>query len=171
MEQLLWKFIANRYVNKEYIGSGFVEKNRDKINAFTDDEKKRELKNEMLISLLIKFICRYLPNSNSNMENEKIKDKDLFGTIQEKNMNLPQGIQNDLLNLKTTLGCEVKYARELTDYLEGKVMGNKISQKKNEENNNNNEINNEINGNVENENENDEEEQPPQDDDDEGRDL
>ena len=43
------------------------------------------------------------------MENEKIKDKDLFGTIQEKNMNLPQGIQNDLLNLKTTLGCEVKY--------------------------------------------------------------
>jgi hypothetical protein len=57
MEQLLWKFISNRYVNKEYIGSGFVEKNRDKINEFIDNEKKRELKNEMLISLLIKFIC------------------------------------------------------------------------------------------------------------------
>ena len=131
MEQLLWKFIANRYINQDYRGSGFVAKNKEKIDNFIDNERKRELKNEMLISLLIKFICRNLTKSNEEIQ--KIKGDDLFKTIQEKNINLPQGIRDDLLNLKKEIGAEVIYAFELTDYLVGKIMGNKNSQKKNVE--------------------------------------
>ena len=131
MEELLWKFIANRYINKEYIGSGFVSKYQNKIDDFIENENKRELKNEMLISLLIKFICRYLPNANKEM-----KDKDLFGTLQEKNSNLSQGIQNELINLKKELGAGVIYANELTDYLVGRVRRNKETHKDTEMNKN-----------------------------------
>ena len=123
MEEILWRFISKRYINQKYIGSGFVSKNREKINNFIDKENERELKNEMLISLLIKFICRYLPNEIGG-----IQKKDLFGTIQEKNTNLPEAIQKDLLNLKN-LGAEVIYATEITDYLEGKIRINKNKEK------------------------------------------
>ena len=126
MEQLLWTFIANRYINKKFIGSGFINKYMDEINNFIDEENKRELKNEMLVSLLIKFICRYLPNAS-----EEILSKDLFGTIQEINSNLSTGVQNDLLKLKTKFGIGVIYAKELTDYLEQRVKTKKRSNQQN----------------------------------------
>ena len=131
MEQLLWKFIANRYINSKFIGSGFFSKqiHMDEINNFIDEENKRELKNEMLVSLLIKFICRYLPNAS-----EEILSKDLFGTIQEINPNLSEGVRKDLLKLKEKLGAGIIYAKEITDYLEQKV---KIKIKNNQQNENN----------------------------------
>ena len=98
----------------------------DEINNFIDEENKRELKNEMLVSLLIKFICRYLPNAS-----EEILSKDLFGTIQEINSNLSTGVQNDLLKLKTKFGIGVIYAKELTDYLEQRVKTKKRSNQQN----------------------------------------
>ena len=117
MEKLLWKFIADRYINKKFFEYGLISRNRNQINKFIDEEDKRELKNEMLVSLLIKFICRYLPNAS-----EEILSKDLFVTIQEINPNLSIGVKNDLLKLKEELGIRVIYAMELTNYLEQRII-------------------------------------------------
>ena len=50
----------------------------DENVVFFDNEKKRNLKNDMIISLLIKFICRYLPYmSKEDIEKiveEKVKE-------------------------------------------------------------------------------------------------
>jgi hypothetical protein len=134
MEQLLWRFIANKYINLKFNESYLPSNIRDKIDNFIHEENKRELKNEMLVSLLIKFICRYLINAS-----EEILSKDLFGTIQEINPNLSNGVQNDLKDLKGKLGAGIIYAKELTDYLEQKV---KIKINNNQQNINNG-VNNE----------------------------
>jgi len=138
METLLWKFISNRYINKEFKDSGFVTKFQDKIDKIIEHENERELKNDMLISLLIKFICRYLPNATKSMVSEE-----LFGNIQKKNTNLPQGIQDDLLNFKKELGVEIKYVTEITDYILGRINKRKPTQ--NIGNNNNNQNNEDVN--------------------------
>jgi len=116
MEKLLWEFIADRYISKKFIEPHLVSRIRDQINNFINEENKRELKNEMLLSLLIKFICRYLPNAS-----EEILSKDLFGTIQEINPNLSEGVKKDLLKLKEELNIKVIYAKELTYYLNSRI--------------------------------------------------
>jgi hypothetical protein len=116
MEQLLWRFIANKYINLKFNESYLPSNIRDKIDNFIHEENKRELKNEMLVSLLIKFICRYLINAS-----EEILSKDLFGTIKEINSNLSIGVQKDLLKLKEELGISVKYAMGLIYYLEERI--------------------------------------------------
>ena len=116
MEKMLWEFIADRYINKKFIGPYLASRIRDQINNFINEENKRELKNEMLLSLLIKFICRYLPNAS-----EEILSKDLFGTIQEINPNLSEGVKKDLLKLKEELNIKVIYAKELTYYLNQRI--------------------------------------------------
>ena len=138
LEELLWDFIANRYIINDFKEVGFVNKYKNKINSFIQNENKRELKNDMIISLLIKFICRYLPNAD-----REIQERDLFGMILEKNNNLPQQIQNELINIKNDLEVEVKYAIDLTDYLV-RIINNKnkeLMQEKKEEKQNQDEKN------------------------------
>ena len=105
----------------------------------------------MLISLLIKFICRYLPYSSKEIEN--LENKDLFKTIIEKNTYLSNNIQKELLELSKLWGIEVKNAIDLTKRLVSMVHTENIkvtpklnesiisesSQNLNEENNENDE--------------------------------
>ena len=83
----------------------------------------------MLISLLIKFICRYLPYAEKDIEN-----KDLFKTIVEKNSTLPTNIKNELLELTKEWGIEVKNAIDLTKRIVSMVQSenNKVTTKLNE---------------------------------------
>ena len=54
-------YIQDRYVNEEFKIRGFSSKYKSKLDEFYNNENQRELKNEKIASLLIKFICRYLP--------------------------------------------------------------------------------------------------------------
>jgi hypothetical protein len=79
MEEILWDFIADRYVNEEFKRRGFSREYKAQLTKYCQNEDKRELKNKKLLSLLIKFICRYLPN-----ESKEIESRDLFEMIKEK---------------------------------------------------------------------------------------
>ena len=128
-----------------------MEKIKKEINNYIKDENSRELKNDMLISLLIKFICRYLPYSSKEIEN--LENKDLFKTIIEKNTYLSNNIQKELLELSKLWGIEVKNAIDLTKRLVSMVHTENVkvtpklnesiisesSQNLNEENNENDE--------------------------------
>ena len=65
----------------------------------------------MLTSLLIKFICRYLP-----YEPKESQSRDLFEMIREKNMNLSEKIQNELQEMKNTFGAKLSDAIDITRY-------------------------------------------------------
>ena len=65
----------------------------------------------MLTSLLIKFVCRCLPN-----EPEQSQSRDLFEMIKEKNMNLPEDIRKELEGMKIIIGASVKDAIDVTNY-------------------------------------------------------
>jgi len=81
------------------------------MDNFYNNEDKRQLKNEMLTSLLIKFVCRCLPN-----EPEQSQSRDLFEMIKEKNMNLPEDIRKELEGMKIIIGASVKDAIDVTNY-------------------------------------------------------
>jgi len=74
----------------------------------------------MLASLLIKFICRYLPYGSkafSTQGKQSIgldKSNDLFEMICKKNMNLSENIKNDLKYLKETFGAKISDAIDIT---------------------------------------------------------
>ena len=151
LEEKLWETISDRYINKSFHCTGAVEKVKKEINNYIKDENSRELKNDILISLLIKFICRYLPYSSKEIEN--LENKDLFKTIIEKNTYLSNNIQKELLELSKLWGIEVKNAIDLTKRLVSMVHTENIkvtpklnesiisesSQNLNEENNENDE--------------------------------
>ena len=111
LEDELWDFISDRYINKEFKSNIFSNKFRKNLNEFYDNESKRELKNDMLTSLLIKFICRYLP-----YEPKESQSRDLFEMIREKNMNLSEKIQNELQEMKNTFGAKLSDAIDITRY-------------------------------------------------------
>ena len=125
MEEERWEFIQDRYVSEEFKKRGFSITYKKQLDEFYNDEQNRELKNEMIASLLIKFICRYLPNESKDNEN-----RDLFEIIKEKNINLSEKIQKELQDLKNKFGAKLCDIIDLTQYI---VQKNKISKRKPEE--------------------------------------
>ena len=122
LEDELWDFIANRYINEEFKILGFTNKFKPNLNEFYDNESNRELKNDMLTSLLIKFVCRYLP-----YEPKESQTRDLFEMIGEKNMNLSEKIQKELQEMKNTFGAKLSDAIDITTYF---VQKKKLKQRK-----------------------------------------
>ena len=82
IEEEIWDFISQRYVNKEF---NKPYKDKNKLDEFYENESTRDLKNDMLTSLLIKFVCRTLPN-----ESPENQSRYLFEVLKEKNINLPK---------------------------------------------------------------------------------
>ena len=165
IEEEIWEFISDRYINKEFKANGFSTKFRKNLNEFYDSEKNRELKNSLLTTLLIRFVCRYLP-----YEPKESQLRDLFEMLREKNMNLSEKMQNELQMMKNTFGAKLSDAVDITRYFAQKRNINKKADKKvqeKEEKPNNeiiiNEPAEEQKENIENEEEDD--------DDEEGRDL
>ena len=111
MEEKLWEKISDRYIIDEFKKTGFSDKNKSKLDNYFDNEKKRNLKNDMIISLLIKFICRYLPY----MPKED-KTRDLFEMLREKNMYLSENILKDLEDFKKEFAANVSDTNDLTLY-------------------------------------------------------
>ena len=133
LEDELWDFISDRYINIEFKTQGFSDKFRKILNAFYDDESKRELKNDILTSLLIKFICRYLP-----YETKESQSRDLFEMIREKNMNLSEVIQSELQEMKNKFGARLCDSIDITRYFVQKrnlyQKSEQIEKEKNEKN-------------------------------------
>ena len=125
IEENIWDFIQDRYINEEFKKRGFSKKYKDELDKFYSDEN-RKLKNEKLASLLVKYICRYLP-----YESKEIESNDLFEIIKEKNMDLSEEELKELDDLKNNFGAKVCDIIDLTTYLEQK---NYIQKRK--ENNN-----------------------------------
>jgi hypothetical protein len=111
LEDELWDFISDRYINEEFKSIGFSNKFKKNLNDFYEEENKRELKNDMLTSLLIKFICRYLP-----YEPKESQSRDLFEMIREKNMNLSEKIQNELQEMKNKFGATLCDSIDIARY-------------------------------------------------------
>jgi len=110
-EEQLWEFISDRYINEEFKLNIYSQKFSKNLKEFYDNEPKRELKNDMLTSLLIKFVCRYLP-----YEPKESQSRDLFEMIREKNINLPEKIQEELVEMKNTFGAKLCDAINITNY-------------------------------------------------------
>jgi hypothetical protein len=129
LEEQLWESVSDRYVNQCFHCTGNLEKIKSQINKFIKEENTRELKNDMLISLLIKYICRYLPYESNDMGN-----KDLFQTIQEKNAYLPENIKKELDGLSKSWGILIENAIDFTKRIVSMIKSdrNKIVQKLNE---------------------------------------
>ena len=108
IEEEIWEFISQRYVNQVF-NNPYDE--RIKLDEFYDNESNRELKNDMLTSLLIKLVCRTLPN-----EQPESQSRNLFVVLKEKNMNLPKKILDELDNLKNSLGALLSNAIDITFY-------------------------------------------------------
>ena len=115
LEEVLLEFIKDRYIIPEFQNK-LPKEYEEKLNEYYDEEPKRELKNDLLTSLLIKFVCRYLPNETKNSQS-----RDLFEMIREKNINLPENIQSELKNLKSSkLAAKLKYAIEIAKFFKKK---------------------------------------------------
>ena len=133
LEDELWDFISDRYINIEFKTQGFSDKFRKILNEFYDDESKRELKNDILTSLLIKFICRYLP-----YETKESQSRDLFEMIREKNMNLSEVIQSELQEMINKFDARLCDSIDITRYFVQKrnlyQKSEQIEKEKNEKN-------------------------------------
>ena len=133
-EEQLWDFISDRYINEEFKLNVYSTNFSRNLKEFYNDEQQRELKNDMLTSLLIKFVCRYLP-----YEPEESKSRDLFEMIREKNNNLPEKIQKELEYMKYTFGAKLSDAIDITSYFvqkkklkERQIIENLKAKEKNE---------------------------------------
>ena len=111
LEEQLWKFIADLYINKEFKDFFFCVRNKKILDDFYENENNRELKNDMLTSLLIKFVCRKLPN-----EPKEYQSRNLLAMIKEKNMNLPKPILEELDEMKNYIGPTLSDVIEITLY-------------------------------------------------------
>ena len=120
-EEELWGFIFDKYINKEFKAKGFCEKFIKLLDDFYDKEQERKLKNDLLTSLLIKFVCRYLP-----YESKESESRNLFQMLLEKNMNLPEEILKDLEGMKSYFRASLRDTIDITSYFVGKL---KIKQK------------------------------------------
>ena len=141
IEEQIWDFIADRYVNQRFKNNTFWNEHREKLNEFYDNENKRELKNDMLASLLIKFICRYLPYESKGFENEANihETRDLFEMIRIKNMNLSDKIKKELEDISNIFGAKINDAIDITKNIvrKNRLNNNNGENKKNDNSNNN----------------------------------
>lgn len=78
----------------------------------------------MLTSLLIKFVCRYLP-----YEPKDSQSRDLFEMLREKNMNLPEKMHKELQDMKNIFGAKLSDAIDITTYF---VQKRNLNQRKEE---------------------------------------
>ena len=134
IEENIWEFIAQRYVSKEF-NNPFNDKK--KLDELYENESNRELKNDMLTSLLIKFVCRTLPN-----EPPESQSRDLFVVLKERNMNLPKDILDELDGMKNSLGALLSNAISITFYFVNQKNLKIRNQKNIKESNNQNDENN-----------------------------
>ena len=124
IEEKIWEvIIVDRYVSSEFKVNGFWKNHSNYLEKFYEDENKRELKNEMLTSLLIKFICRYLPYGSKKID----KSKNLFEMIIAKNTYLTKKQLIELEKLKTEIDAKVCDAIDITKRL---VSKNKLKNEK-----------------------------------------
>ena len=124
MEEINWNFIQRRYVNKGFKKE--MSKNlKIKLEEYYNKEEKREIKNNMIASLLIKFICRTLPYIPI-----KDNDKDLFEMLMNKNINLNEKIKNELEQLKKIFGAKLCEIVDITRFFVQKNnLRNKMEKK------------------------------------------
>ena len=127
LEEVLFDFIKDRYIIPEF-QKKFSYEYEQKLNKFYDEESKRQLKNDLLTSLLIKFVCRYLPN-----QSKESQSRDLFEMIREKNIYLPEQIQIELKELKDSLGAKLSYAIEIAKYFKRKKYLGKLASDNNKD--------------------------------------
>ena len=127
IEEQIWETIVDRYVNPKFKISGFWNNNCDYLETFYNNEDKRELKNDILASLLIKFICRYLPYGTKKIDS----NKNLFEMIIVKNTNLSKNQQIELENLKKEIYAKVSDAIDITKKLVQKNEMKNLGQKEN----------------------------------------
>ena len=118
-EEVLWEFISDRYINEVFKSRIYITKFKRILDDFYDKESERKLKNDLLTSLLIKFVCRYLP-----YEPKESASRDLFQMLLEKNMNLPEEIKKDLQEMKNYFGAKLRDAIDITAYFSFKNRGN-----------------------------------------------
>ena len=137
IEEQIWEFIAERYVSSEYKINGFWDENKAELEKFYNEEDKRELKNELLASLLIKFICRYLPYGSKNID----KSKNLFEMIIAKNTYLSKKQRKELEDLRKNKNIDAK-VYDAIDITKRLVFKNELKNVKVEKNNNDNKNNN-----------------------------
>ena len=123
MEESIWDFIQDRYVNEEF-KKEMSKKLKVQLDEYYNQEEKRVLKNDMLASLLIKFICRYLPYIKEKEINEK---NDLFGMLMNKNINLNENIKKELEQLQEKFGAKLYEIIDITRYF---VKKNNLKNKK-----------------------------------------
>ena len=123
MEESIWDFIQDRYVNEEF-KKEMPKKLKVQLDEYYNQEEKRVLKNDMLASLLIKFICRYLPYIKEKEINEK---NDLFGMLMNKNINLNENIKKELEQLQEKFGAKLYEIIDITRYF---VKKNNLKNKK-----------------------------------------
>ena len=115
-EEELWDFISDRYINQEFKTQGFCAKYKRTLTDFYNKESERKLKNDLLTSLLIKFVCRYLP-----YEPKESESKNLFQMLLEKNMNLPEEIRIDLQAIKYYFEPYLRDTIDITSFFVGKL--------------------------------------------------
>ena len=147
IEENIWEFIAQRYVRKEF-NNPFND--TKKLDEFYENESNRELKNDMLTSLLIKFVCRTLPN-----EPPESQSRDLFVVLKERNMNLPKDILDELDGMKNSLGALLSNAISITFYFVSQKNFKIRNKNKIKENNNKNDENNNNESDIQDNNEDD----------------
>ena len=156
IEEEIWEFISQRYVSKEF---NILFGDTKKLDEFYENEPNRELKNDMLTSLLIKFVCRTLPN-----EPPESQSRNLFVVLKERNMNLPKKILDELDEMKNSLGALLSNTINITFYFVNQKklkisQKNKINELNNQDDGNNNfESDNQDNENDDNNDEEDNEE-------------
>ena len=106
IEEQFWEKISDRYIDSELNQTNYNFDKIDLVKYIKNEEKK--IKNEDLISLLIKFICRDLPYA------KEYKDNDLFEVMNNKYTNLSKEMHEELIKLKGDWTIQVKYIIELT---------------------------------------------------------
>ena len=108
--------IINRYINRDF-NNELKEEHRKMIIDFIKKENKTSLKKELLLSLLIKYICRNLPNPK---EPDKLKEENLFIVLSEKNSEIQEKIKEDLKILSKD-GAQIKDAISIALFLRKQI--------------------------------------------------
>ena len=139
IEENLWEDISNFYVKNCFKSNIFCTNFKNQLNEFYEKEQQRELKNETLASLLIKFVCRYLP-----YESEQSKSNKLFLKIKEKNLNLSPKVLKELEEMNNNFGVQLSDAVSITRYFVRRNNNNNEQNPVQDEKIEENDINNEI---------------------------